>query len=334
MEDMEYYTRRLQCSSAEKDACLETVVKLYRLRWHLRKHGFLAALELAETEEDAFFRAGLLDLVDTGADPEEMERVFTQYLMAGDYRGGAFLNAVLISRGLVLIARREGPDGGELREKGENWAGLLCGTLRGWFGVEYREKVTAVLQQADREERDQRKRVSPLREFDRLTKLTPEQRDWLVRNVSGQTLRYALKVSGSAVREFLMAGMEDRELFEKSMEDTADVRLTDVEAAQREMLEKAREELGAFSSVLPEFDNLADLTPLQRDWLVGHVPRVHLLRALACGGSVAREFLLEGAEDRKALERDLAALGEVRKMDRMAAQRAVLLKAEEARRCT
>ena len=302
MENMEYYTRRLQCSGAEKDACLETVVKLYRLRWHLRKHGFLAALELAETEEDAFFRAGLLDLVDTGADPEEMERVFTQYLMAGDYRGGAFLNAVLISRGLVLIARREGPDGGELREKGENWAGLLCGTLRGWFGVEYREKVTAVLQQADREERDQRKRVSPLREFDRLTKLTPEQRDWLVRNVSGQTLRYALKVSGSAVREFLMAGMEDREPFEKSMEDTADVRLTDVVAAQR-------------------------------DWLVGHVPRVHLLRALACGGSVAREFLLEGAEDREALERDLAALGEVRKMDRMAAQRAVLLKAEEARRC-
>ena len=241
---MEYYTQRLQCSDAEKDACLKTVVKLYHLRWYLRKHGFLAALELAEKEEDAFFRAGLRDLVDTGADPEEMERVFTQYLVAGDYRGGAFLNAVLISQGLVLIVRREGPGGEELRGKGENWAGLLCETLRGWFGVEYREKVTAVLQEAD------------------------------------------------------------------------------------------REKLEASSSVLPEFDDLVNLTLPQRDWLVRHVPRIHLIRALACGGSVAREFLLEGAEDRAALERDLAVLGEVRKMDKMAAQRAVLLKAEEAKKCT
>jgi len=246
MENMEYYTQRLQCSDAEKDACLETVVKLYHLRWYLRKHGFLAALELAETEEDAFFRAGLRDLVDTGADPEEMERMFTQYLMAGDYRGGAFLNAVLISRGLVLIVRREGPGGEELCEKGENWADLLCETVRGWFGVEYREKVAAALQQADREERAQRNRASLVPEFDRLTKLTPEQRDRLVRSVSGQTLRCALRAGGSAVKEFLM----------------------------------------------------------------------------------------EGAEDREALERDLAALGEVRKMDQMAAQRAVLLKAEEAKKCT
>lgn len=37
MENMEYYTQRLQCSDEEKDACLETVVKLYHLRWYLRK---------------------------------------------------------------------------------------------------------------------------------------------------------------------------------------------------------------------------------------------------------------------------------------------------------
>ena len=56
MENMEYYTQRLQCSDEEKDACLETVVKLYHLRWYLRKNGFLAAADLAEKEEDAFFR--------------------------------------------------------------------------------------------------------------------------------------------------------------------------------------------------------------------------------------------------------------------------------------
>lgn len=150
MENMEYYTRRLQCSDEEKDACLETVAKLYRLCRYLRKHGFLAAAELAEKEEDAFFRACLLDLSEI-SDPEEMERIFTQYLKAGDYRGGAFLNAVLISRGLVLIARREGLGGEEFREKswGENWADHLCVTLRGWFGAEYREKVTAVIEREE-----------------------------------------------------------------------------------------------------------------------------------------------------------------------------------------
>ncbi|MCI8811438.1 MAG: hypothetical protein HFF84_15350, partial [Oscillibacter sp.] len=52
MENMEYYTWRLQCSDEEKDACLETVVKLYHLCWYLRKNGFLAAADLAEKEED------------------------------------------------------------------------------------------------------------------------------------------------------------------------------------------------------------------------------------------------------------------------------------------
>lgn len=242
MENMEYYTQRLQCSDEEKDACLETVVKLYHLRWYLRKNGFLAAADLAEKEEDAFFRAGLLDLADI-CDPEEMERVFTQYLMAGDYRGSAFLNAVLISKGLVLIVRREGQGGEEFREKswGENWVDHLCVTLRGYFGVEYREKVTAVLQQADRERSAQRECFSLLREFDKLTGLTLPQRDWLIRHVSSRTLCYAMKLGGSAVSRFLMEGAEDREALERDFAATTNVREMDVEAAQREILEKAEE---------------------------------------------------------------------------------------------
>ena len=30
MENMEYYTQRLQCSDEEKAACLETVAKIFR----------------------------------------------------------------------------------------------------------------------------------------------------------------------------------------------------------------------------------------------------------------------------------------------------------------
>ena len=53
MENMEYYTQRLQCSDEEKVDCLETVAKLYRLRWYLRENGALAAGVLAEEEAEA-----------------------------------------------------------------------------------------------------------------------------------------------------------------------------------------------------------------------------------------------------------------------------------------
>lgn len=131
MENMEYYTQRLQCSDEEKDACLETVVKLCRLRYQIRREGIFMAEDLTEGEPDPFFRACLLDLAETFSDWEELERRFTQYLMAGDYRSGAFLNAVLISRGVALIARNEDCEDETFRKKHWNktWDKLLCETL-------------------------------------------------------------------------------------------------------------------------------------------------------------------------------------------------------------
>lgn len=252
MENMEYYTQRLQCTDEEKDACLETVAKLYRLRYLLRREGILTAEILAEGEPDPFFRACLLDLVEALSDPEELERRFTQYLLAGDYRGGAFVNAVLISQGLVLLARYEYGE-----EDRKDWEELLGGTLRGWFGVEYREKVTAVLRREEKARRDAgpkqagdsilwspepgQDHASLLREFDGLTELTPPQRDWLVRNTPAPVLCLAMRAGGTRVNAYLKEGVEDREQLEKGLELTANVRVCDVEAAQREMLERAEE---------------------------------------------------------------------------------------------
>ena len=258
MENMEYYTQRLQCSDEEKDACLETVAKLYRLRYLIRREGILMAEDLAEGEPDPFFRACLLDLAETFPDWEELERRFTQYLMAGDYRGCAFLNAVLISRGVALIARNEGGEDEAFREKNWNktWGELLCETLRGWFGVEYREKVTTVINREEKARRDAEPRhgldpilwspeqgqdTSLLREFDRLIELTPPQRDWLVRNTSTLILCLAMKAGRARVNEYLREGAENQEQLEKNLDLTTNVRMCDVEAAQREMLERAEE---------------------------------------------------------------------------------------------
>ena len=71
--------------------------------------------------------------------------------------------------------------------------------------------------------------------------MSPGLRVWLVRSVPVRTLCLALKLGGTAVSEFLMEGAEDREALERALADTTNVRLTDVEAAQWEILEKARE---------------------------------------------------------------------------------------------
>lgn len=54
MENVEYYTQRLQCSDEERDACLETAAKLCHLRYQIRRDGGLAAEALAEEEPAPF----------------------------------------------------------------------------------------------------------------------------------------------------------------------------------------------------------------------------------------------------------------------------------------
>ena len=71
--------------------------------------------------------------------------------------------------------------------------------------------------------------------------LTPPQRDWLVRNTSTLILCLAMQAGGTQVNEYLKEGVEDREQLEKGLNLTTNVRVCDVEAAQREMLEKAEE---------------------------------------------------------------------------------------------
>lgn len=237
-ENMAYYTDRLQCSDEEKNACLDTVAKLFRLRYELLKNGFLAAEGLAEEETDPFFRACLMEFADISWEPKELERRFNLYLMAGDYRGGAFLNAVLISQGLVLLSRYDATE----EDFGiRSWDDVLGGTLRGYFGAEYQKKVTEVIRREEKARMGQKKYLSLLPEFDDLIRLSPQQRNWLVRQFSNQTWCLALKVGGSEVNEFLMEGMENREEFERDLYYTTNVRTKDAEAAQREVLEKAEE---------------------------------------------------------------------------------------------
>ena len=97
-----------------------------------------------------------------------------RYLMAGDYRGGAFLNAVLISEGLVLLARYDGET--NTRDEifySKDWGELLGETLRGYFGAEYIKKVTDIIQREEQARDASKEYSSALPEFDDLLALPP-----------------------------------------------------------------------------------------------------------------------------------------------------------------
>ena len=248
MDNMEYFTQRLQCTNAEKDACLKTVVEVLHLWKVIRKDGLLAlGYTAADQERDPFFRACLRDASDMlGMDSEpQMEGLFKAYLAAGDYQGAAFLRSVVIAEGVLLIAKvlQELDDGTPGRDMPSfrKWGEELFLAVRGYFGAEYRDKVDkTILREVQKYEKDVQK-TSHIPDFDALAELPRELCVQLWQDVPEVTMGIALKYAGAAAWDRLMSALpSDRqeEMMDK-MEWLTLMRQTDVENAQREILEKA-----------------------------------------------------------------------------------------------
>lgn len=141
LDTLIYDPKRLVCSEEEKETCLETVRKLVRLSQYIRREGILSASLLVENDNksEAFFRTCLLEFEEHSNDPETLEQILHTYLVEGNYRGGAFLDAVLVVKGLLLLTEHLGANPSYCGE-------LLSVGLRGFFGVEYRECVMKVVE--------------------------------------------------------------------------------------------------------------------------------------------------------------------------------------------
>lgn len=210
LDTLIYDPERLSCTDAEKDACLETVKKLARLWLAVRREGCLVVITLAETEKDPFFRACLMESGDV-TETEDLERVFCAYLAAGNYRGGAFLNAVLIVKGLLLLSKLMKENSGITSQV---WGWRLSEELRGFFGPTYRNKVIMAIDREAKTKRD----TSLVPEFDRLSQISLSQRQALLRETDMVTLVTAL-YGASAVAEDALLGaltVEEQEKMEEA----------------------------------------------------------------------------------------------------------------------
>lgn len=234
LDTLIYDPERLACSAEEKEACLETVRKLARLCEFFRKNGLLAVYDLAEEESDPFLRTCLLEFDEAVGDDgakERFERMSCAYLAAGNYRGGAFLNAVLVAKGLLLMLAN-------LDVSPSVWGKRLSAELRGFFGAEYRERVVKVIEQETKTPNT--REVSFIPEFDRFVQLALPQRQALMREADVRDLAIALPyVSAAAEKAVLEALTEEaRKTLEDCLPYTHNLRVIDVTRAQENLLKQ------------------------------------------------------------------------------------------------
>lgn len=249
IKNMEYLSQRLRCTDAEKDACLETVTAILHFWTDVRKNGPLAiGGDRAERGPNPFFRACLLDAIEWMGSEDEplLEELFAQYLIAGDYTDGAFLQNVVIAEGILAYLKflHEHEDGGSFQQ----WGDRLSLVVGGYFGVEYREKVHKTISREIRKREREVKKTSFLPEFDALGSLSHPLCEKLLRDTydnhyayGDHALALALKYASGAVQDHVLSVLspEERDAMEEEMDNCVLVRQTDVERAQREVLERA-----------------------------------------------------------------------------------------------
>ena len=244
IKNMEYLSQRLRCTDAEKDACLETVTAILHFWTDVRKNGPLAiGGDRAEQDPNPFFRACLRDAIEWIGSEEEplLENLFAQYLIAGDYTGGVFLQNVVVAEGILAYLKflQEHEDGGSFRQ----WGDRLSLVVGGYFGVEYREKLRKTIRREVRKR--EVKKTSFLPEFDALGSLPLPLCEKLLRDTydnhyayGDRALARALKYASGAVQDHVLSVLspEERDAMEEEMDNCVLVRQTDVERAQREVL--------------------------------------------------------------------------------------------------
>ena len=246
IKNVEYLSQRLHCTDGEKDACLETVTAILHFWTDTRKNGPLAiGGGRAEQDPNPFFRACLMDAIEwIGSEDEPpLADLFTQYLIAGNYTGGTFLQNVVIAEGVLAYLKffHEHGDGGSFQQ----WGDRLLMVVGGYFGVEYREKLRKTIRREIRKREREAKKTSCLPEFDALGSLPLPLCEKLLRDTyddhyayGDRALPLALNYASGAVQDHILSVLspEEREALEEEMDACVLVSQTDVERAQREVL--------------------------------------------------------------------------------------------------
>ncbi|MCL2851903.1 MAG: hypothetical protein FWE20_02540 [Defluviitaleaceae bacterium] len=93
---------------ADKEGCVPTVTRMIELAGLARSGGILELEAEIEEESNVFLRTGV-ELVVDGRDPEIVEHVMLNLMLAGNYSGTELLKRMIIATGVLKIQQGENP---------------------------------------------------------------------------------------------------------------------------------------------------------------------------------------------------------------------------------
>jgi len=103
-----------QTLDADKEDCFKSVRRMIDLVKFARMNGILSLEAEIDEEEDIFIKTGL-ELVIDGVDPETVDNILSNMILAGGYSGTELLRKIVLAQGITCVQMGDNPGISALR---------------------------------------------------------------------------------------------------------------------------------------------------------------------------------------------------------------------------
>lgn len=102
--DFDYVAERLQCSYEDKVKCLDTLKYIIYLANTARREGILALEKEMYTQNNPLLKKGIEIILNINSKQDGVIKdILFNYIIAGNYRGKDFLEAMIIVNGVIEL---------------------------------------------------------------------------------------------------------------------------------------------------------------------------------------------------------------------------------------
>lgn len=102
--DFDYVAERLQCSYEDKLKCLDTLKNIIYLANTARKEGILALEKEMFAQNNPLLKKGIDLMLNINSNQGGLIKdILFNYIIAGDYRGKNFLEAMIVVNGIIEV---------------------------------------------------------------------------------------------------------------------------------------------------------------------------------------------------------------------------------------
>lgn len=108
--DFDYVAERLQCSYEDKVKCLDTLKNIIYLANTARREGILALEKEMYAQNNPLLKKGIEIILNINSKQDGVIKdILFNYIIAGDYKGKDFLEAMIIVNGVIELYNGNNP---------------------------------------------------------------------------------------------------------------------------------------------------------------------------------------------------------------------------------